>query len=151
MAQIDLSVIDAGRLVRVETREIDANGKAHLTLGDQLFVRLDPDGQPVVVHAERERRLAANEMVVQVLNRTIVQNVPADGILMQLNRCPRCCFAVPTALADGAQLEVNCGHCGAGLGLSRHGKIVDGPDVTVEPEPDRLTMARGDFAALSKK
>jgi|SRR5882724_369593 len=151
MSSIDLAFIEAGRLVRVETRDIDANGKAHLTLSDQVFVRLNPEGQPVVERSAREVRLAANERVVRVLNRKIVQDLPADGILMLLERCPRCFFAVPTTLTDSAQVDVDCGHCGAGLRLSRHGTIVDGPELTREPEPDRLDAAKADFASLSKK
>jgi hypothetical protein len=35
--------------------------------------------------------------------------------------------------------------------LSRQGTIVDGPEVTSEPEPNRLAAAKAKFVALTKK
>ncbi len=57
LAAIELSRIEKGTFVSVETRDVGPRGQTELHFSEHRFVRLDPDGRAVVMQGSHEMRL----------------------------------------------------------------------------------------------
>jgi len=57
MAAIELSRIEKGTFVSVETNDVGSRGQVERHYSEHRFVRLDPDGRAVVMQGSHEMRL----------------------------------------------------------------------------------------------
>ncbi len=57
MAAVELSLIEKGAFVSVETRDVGSRGQTELHYSEHRFVRLDADGRAVVMQGSHEMRL----------------------------------------------------------------------------------------------